>query len=121
MIDLHLSAFTPRWSFLYAVRIYAYVKKRKFPDSSFMTHFISLFYYHSRKIQEWRYYLKYYIAKSGIWNSMYFCCYSNKIQNGILHEIRLVREELWQISFRYRGLDLRRSPRMLDTGLIKIR
>ena len=27
MIDLHLSAFAPRWRFLYAVRIDAYIEK----------------------------------------------------------------------------------------------
>ena len=29
MIDLHLSAFAPRWRFLYAVRIDAYIPKAK--------------------------------------------------------------------------------------------
>ena len=29
MIDLHLSAFAPRWRFLYAVRIDAYIETRE--------------------------------------------------------------------------------------------
>ena len=42
MIDLHLSAFAPRWRFLYAVRIDAYGRKAELPALCFLnlsTHF----------------------------------------------------------------------------------